>query len=666
MKRNNKIFVFTVFALALGAFLFFNNFFSTQSIFLNKYENKKLQNVLKLQLARDTEALEKLYQKSKSAEIKASIISALGKIQDPKSEFFLMEVLKDTLSDLESRKEAAFAIGQFRNNKNAADLTNLITSESEKSFVDEMIVALGKVGGEAQLDFLVHLKESNHQYAFSCLQGLSELLAKGIYNEQAVFNILEKFLSEDEMYRTLGAQYFSRVPNLDAVIPYASITGLINNETDTDSRSKLILSLRHYPKNGDVKKFLLNHLETEKSPLVLMEALQALNSFSLTYREKKKVIPSLSSENKGVSYYASKLIADKMIAWEVEYWEKVIDRISYSKAKSILLASMVKNSNKKSVLAKVKSLYSSSSKTHERAWYLDALCKDTTQWELATKVIMQDTSQQLKTSALQSLINAYKQSDEQVVKAVYPKIEEEFLAMLKVMLESNDEGLISIAASSLRDPVLGYKRLIEDYEFLYTTKDKLRLPLQYEALYELNKTIAYYEGKDEENLDPSVFLKKELNTKTLATIPSDGIVKVETSEGNIFLRLNLEKSPIGVQHFVENLHKGYYNHKRFHRVVHDFVVQTGCHRGDGFGTDAEELIPSEFTSDYYEKGTVGVASLGKDTESSQWFITLTDTPRLNGRYTVIGKVIQGMDVVERLSEEDYVLNVSWENNHLLI
>jgi peptidylprolyl isomerase len=86
------------------------------------------------------------------------------------------------------------------------------------------------------------------------------------------------------------------------------------------------------------------------------------------------------------------------------------------------------------------------------------------------------------------------------------------------------------------------------------------------------------------------------------------------------------------------------------------VVQGGDPRGDGWGGPGF-AIRSEFSLRSYETGTVGIASAGKDTEGSQFFITHSPQPHLDGRYTIIGKVVAGMDVVGRLQVDDRIYDI---------
>jgi cyclophilin family peptidyl-prolyl cis-trans isomerase len=108
--------------------------------------------------------------------------------------------------------------------------------------------------------------------------------------------------------------------------------------------------------------------------------------------------------------------------------------------------------------------------------------------------------------------------------------------------------------------------------------------------------------------------------------------------------------------FVRLAVSGFYNGLTFHRVVPNFVVQGGDPRGDGWGGPGYS-IRSELGTARYERGTVGMASSGKDTEGCQFFITHSAQPHLDGRYTIFAVVERGMDVVDALQIGDRILSV---------
>lgn len=128
-------------------------------------------------------------------------------------------------------------------------------------------------------------------------------------------------------------------------------------------------------------------------------------------------------------------------------------------------------------------------------------------------------------------------------------------------------------------------------------------------------------------------------------------ILISTSRGEIELVLYGDDAPNAVKSIIYLAGRGFYDGLAFHRVVPGFVIQGGCPRGDGWG-DAGYFLRNEVNLFHFKRGTVGLADSGKDTAGSQFFITQADYPHLDGRYTVIGRVVRGMDVVDRIEEGD--------------
>ena len=120
-----------------------------------------------------------------------------------------------------------------------------------------------------------------------------------------------------------------------------------------------------------------------------------------------------------------------------------------------------------------------------------------------------------------------------------------------------------------------------------------------------------------------------------------------------------ELAPITVLNFAKLADDGWYDGVPFHRIVSDFVVQTGDPRGDGSG-GLGWTIPDEINRLSYAEGVVGMAHSGPDTAGSQWFVTLSPQPHLDGGYTAFGEVSQGMQVLRSLTPHDRVRRVTIE------
>jgi cyclophilin family peptidyl-prolyl cis-trans isomerase len=135
---------------------------------------------------------------------------------------------------------------------------------------------------------------------------------------------------------------------------------------------------------------------------------------------------------------------------------------------------------------------------------------------------------------------------------------------------------------------------------------------------------------------------------------------LKTNKGNITIQFLTVDAPATVTNFIKLSKEGFFNSKVFHRVVPNFVIQGGCPRGDGYGS-LDYTIRSEFSNNHYEsEGFVGMASAGKDTEATQFFITQSPAIHLDGKYTIFAKVINGMDVVNKMEVGDKINGVTIE------
>jgi cyclophilin family peptidyl-prolyl cis-trans isomerase len=142
----------------------------------------------------------------------------------------------------------------------------------------------------------------------------------------------------------------------------------------------------------------------------------------------------------------------------------------------------------------------------------------------------------------------------------------------------------------------------------------------------------------------------------LAAPPTSPHVFIETAKGTIEFELAVLDAPQTSRSFVTLARKGFFNGLQVHRVVPNFVMQDGDPRGDGEGGPGY-TIRDELTERPYLRGTVGMALSWRDTGGSQFFITHSPQPHLDGRYTAFGHVVNGMDVVDRIQVGDTIVRV---------
>ena len=128
---------------------------------------------------------------------------------------------------------------------------------------------------------------------------------------------------------------------------------------------------------------------------------------------------------------------------------------------------------------------------------------------------------------------------------------------------------------------------------------------------------------------------------------------IETRLGTIEIELNVVDAPFTTHSFMELARAGFFNGMRVHRLIPNFVIQAGDPRGDGEGGPGY-TIRDEFSPLPYVRGTVGMALAGRDTGGSQFFITVSPQPHLDGKYTVFGRVVNGFDQLDRISQWDII------------
>ncbi len=140
------------------------------------------------------------------------------------------------------------------------------------------------------------------------------------------------------------------------------------------------------------------------------------------------------------------------------------------------------------------------------------------------------------------------------------------------------------------------------------------------------------------------------------------IATFDTARGPIRVELAADKAPLTVANFVNLAKRGFYDGLNFHRVIPDFMVQGGCPEGSGRGGPGYRFEDEVKTGLSHERGVLSMANAGPGTNGSQFFITHVATPWLDGKHTVFGKVIEGLDVVDAVKQGDAITSVKIEGD----
>ncbi|MBN9581660.1 MAG: peptidylprolyl isomerase [Afipia sp.] len=153
-----------------------------------------------------------------------------------------------------------------------------------------------------------------------------------------------------------------------------------------------------------------------------------------------------------------------------------------------------------------------------------------------------------------------------------------------------------------------------------------------------------------------VFAVPALAQSLPAGLDKDNAIVIDTTKGRVVIQLRPDLAPKHAERIKQLARDGYYNNVPFHRVIEGFMAQTGDgQRFNGTGGSKYPNLPAEFSSVPFTRGVVGMARANDpNSANSQFFIMFADGAFLNNKYTVVGKVVSGMDVVDKIKRGEPV------------
>lgn len=559
------------------------------------------------------------------------------------------------------RRAAALAFGSIQDTS-AIDALGRLLRDSDTTVQKAAIVALGQTGGTKAFQLLIQANFSNAEYyealgktaskdqAISLTENswaLYRLALRGLADSVHVTNAIRFLQSENNTDSRLGAaHFFNRGPtNIDA-----AEEALVKSATSDPSvfvRMASAQALRKI-KSKTVQLALNELVKLDPDYRVRVNAVRALQAFPLN-ETIEIIFKALNDDNNNVAIAASEVAIQVTTTEQYSALVQHARGTKHWRVKANLYEAALAATSHKELTEEIVHVCNDAENPYEKAALISALRNAPMAYTFVGEQLLTSPVPVIRSSSASALVGMNKH------KLFEKSMQDRFLALYQKALQGQDAAVIGTIATALLDPSLGYKGIITDYQFLYDAKQKLSLPKDNEALQPLEQAIAYFEGREK-----PVAVKNQFNHpidwELVKTIPCDQQVKITTSIGDIVIQLLVDEAPGSVANFIQLSSSGYFNGKNFHRVVPNFVIQGGCNRGDGWGSE-DYSIRSEFSARRYKEGSVGMASAGKDTEGTQWFITHSPTPHLDGRYTIFAEVISGMDVVHRIAVGDEIVSV---------
>lgn len=223
------------------------------------------------------------------------------------------------------------------------------------------------------------------------------------------------------------------------------------------------------------------------------------------------------------------------------------------------------------------------------------------------------------------------------------------------VLRSNDVGSVAIAAVALRTPTAGYRQFLRPDTSFVRALQNCSLPKDIETYNEVATSRAFFRGG--KPVLGQVPYTHPIDWGLIDKLKSNSRAVIMTAKGSIILVLYPQRAPGSVANFIELAQKGFFDGKVFHRVVPNFVIQGGCPRGDGYGALDYTIRSELWDSRFNRSGLLGMASAGRHTEGTQFFITHSPAPHLDGRYSCFGEVEKGMETVHAIMPGDTIQKI---------
>lgn len=645
-------------------------------------------------IARDTRDTQAIRRFLNDAAPEARSLAALsaGSLQDTSHIRLLAELMDDASASV--RRSTAFALGQMNAVVDSAyrryisdELLKRLDGEIDGATALQIAEALGKVGDAVSLAGLMKPLTQRRPFPIEWEIALSvgRYAYRNIKSKEATSYVVRLLDSSTGRDRWRAAYAIMRIADPDLLGEHISRIAAAAQSQDPEVRMHIAPALGRFFDRRVVELTLLRMIQEETDWRVRVNAIKGLRAAqdSMSEGPGLAVIQAMDDVEEHVSLTALVTVRSLKLREQLAGTVRtslvgIIDNNSgrytprQQKEAAVSLATIggaaqypllraKKDQSRIPVIAYVEAL--------------GAIPTDEARIELVSFV--RPDGPRLTRTALEALQSSINRSPPSL------RVREQVRAAIVSALSFNDPAVLTTAAALLADSLLADTRSVPELllalqrlkspddaepmmaiiQTLGALKDQVALPTLVSLVGDADRTVALEAASALEKITGRQYRQQvTAETKTLHTIfdwellewlERNPEVRVRTGRGDFTIVMFPDEAPFTCLSFATLIHKNFFDNLTFHRVVPNFVVQGGDPGGDGWGGPGYS-IRSEFGLAHFGRGYVGVASSGKDTEGSQFFITHSAQPHLDGRYTIFGRVISGMGVVDRLQVGDTI------------
>ena len=573
----------------------------------NKFADSTLQVIYTAQDERKTEALLP-WLKHENPVYREAAASAFGSVQDTLAVPELLPLLLDSVDNV--AMAAAWALGQTGDSSAATPLLEAIEGRGYGIPTDAFLEAVGKCGGKTHLPPLLAIydaPEADATFLDPILMGVYQFGLRGIISEDARDIAYETLMYADDFGKIYASAYLSRIRALGPVKNAERLRIAFERCDNPEPRNHLVRTFARCDDPSCLALLQRTIAYDQEDYRVRVNAIRACAG---------KMNPDLDSimqlaardKNLHVAIEAARFLRDHGDAENYNLYFTIAGQTQHWRAAAFMMAAGMRyalNQGDETALnvynTSLKATLQQSSNPYEKGHLLLALSELPENNEFLIEQIMRK-ERVVSTYAMDGITNSYRQNPEQ-------KADDKLANLVKIM-EVDDVAIMAQAAALLREIEIPDRMQPVDVKFLESALTRLKLPEDIETYNEIEKAI--HKLKSEEG-DPELTkapFNNPIDWKLVKSIPKDQTVIMQTSKGDVTMKLLIEDAPGSASNFVKLVQNNFYEKAVFHRVVPNFVAQGGCPRGDGWGS-VPETIRSEWPELHYETGKVGMASAGK-------------------------------------------------------
>lgn len=614
---------------------------------VNKFADPGLLKIADLQDRRLADSLYPFFSHP-DARYRRDAVRAFGSLQRPgEVEKIGRLLLMDP--DAEVRKAASFALGQIQDPACERILLGALVKEKVPAITAEILQAYGKTTKRWQLDPGVFGDDSLRTAAVAWSLYRAGLRGKTDTTANAVaIRLLDQRYNERAR---LGAAHYFASAAKDFGKYARAIRRAAQTDPSTNVRMAAALALGKIASDSALHT-LKEIIKSESDSRVVVNAIRALGAFP--FKETRHYLyQALQHKDVHVGVAASGVIVENIPA---DAWIEVsslINRVDHWRIIANLYEAALKAGQNKDLAVEIEERFAESQNPYQRAALLGSLRYFPESYPFVVHALREADTAVVRSAAAAALVAMNKtERFPSTFKRAFAGLYQELLR------ESDDPAVLGTIASALADSTLGYRQYIKDLSSLQAAEAKLKLPQDNEALQSVEAARAFFEGREPVTVRNA--FNHPIDWNLVRQVSQNQRATIRTSRGSIVIALKVNEAPGSVANFIALAQADYFDSLSIHRVVPNFVIQGGCKRGDGWGSE-DYSIRSEFSGLPFRTGSVGMASAGKDTEGTQWFITHSPTPHLDGRYTLFAEVVEGQAVIDYLQVGDQITDVEIGN-----